>query len=184
MIISAHDLKHDACIGLGSNLGDRHAAIKTAIAHINDDEQTAVIAIATVIETPPLPAPGVETGGHYLNTVIRVRTSRTPQSLLELCLNIERSMGRERREGQRWTPRTIDLDILLYDNLVIDEPDLHIPHPRLAERRFVLEPLAEIAPNRTVPARGNQIPGQTVKSLYEQCQRQNPTTKPAEHAKP
>ncbi len=129
-------------IGLGSNLGDRAGHIESAIELINDHPACQVIKISPLYETEPL---GDESGGWFLNSVISVETELSPRDLLDLLLEIESSRGRKR--DRHWSPRSIDLDILFYDQLIVDEAGLIIPHPQLHIRRFVLEPLAQIAPS-------------------------------------
>ena len=133
-----------AYVGLGANLGDRDATIRAAIA-----ELPGVVVVSTLRETDPV---GVTDQPRFLNGVAALETELPPRELLDRLLAVERGLGRERRE--RWGPRTIDLDLLLYGDEVIDEDGLTIPHPRLHERRFVLEPLAEIAPELVIPGQG------------------------------
>ena len=133
-----------AYVGLGANLGDREGTIRAAVA-----ELPGVVAVSTLRETDPV---GITDQPRFLNGVAALETGLTPRELLDVLLAVERRLGRER--GQRWGPRTIDLDLLLYGDEVIDETGLTIPHPRLHERRFVLEPLAELAPALVVPGRG------------------------------
>lgn len=108
-----------------------------------------ILAVSSVWETAPIGGPPQD---DYLNAVAVIRTVLGPRPLLDRCLDIERSMGRERRE--RWGPRLIDLDILLYSDAVIDAPGLRVPHPRMTERRFVLAPLAEVWPDAEIPGHG------------------------------
>lgn len=136
-----------AYIALGSNLGDRRANIESAINLIWDGGQTQVTNCSPLIETAPVGGPPNQ--GPFLNAACEVKTTRSPRELLDLLLGIEHELGRERRE--RWGPRTIDLDLLLYGDVVVDEPGLTIPHPRMHERAFVLEPLAAIAPRMVHP---------------------------------
>jgi 2-amino-4-hydroxy-6-hydroxymethyldihydropteridine diphosphokinase len=133
-----------AYVGLGANLGDRERTIRAAIAQLPD-----VVAVSPLRETDPV---GVTDQPRFLNGVAALETELAPRELLDVLLAVERRLGRERRE--RWGPRTIDLDLLLYGNEVIDEDGLEIPHPRLHERRFVLEPLADLAPQLVVPGQG------------------------------
>jgi len=141
-------------IAAGSNLGDRRAAIDSAIAAFRCTVGITVKAVSSIIETAPV---GLPLQGHYLNAVIELETSLDGRSLLESCLHIEVRHGRNRSVEQRWGPRTLDLDVLLYGEAVIDEPGLTVPHPRLHERSFVLEPLAEIAPHLVHPVLGRSI---------------------------
>ena len=133
-----------AYVGLGSNLGDREATIRAAIAAL-----PGVVAVSELRETDPV---GVTEQPAFLNGTVALTTDLSPRELLDTLLAVERDLGRERRE--RWGPRTIDLDLLLYGGETVDEPGLTIPHPRLHERRFVLEPLAELDPQLLIPGRG------------------------------
>ena len=133
-----------AYIGLGSNLGDRDATIRAAIASL-----PGVVAVSELRETEPV---GVVDQPRFLNGAARLETELSARQLLDVLLAVERELGRERRE--RWGPRTIDLDLLLYGSETIDESGLTVPHPRLHERRFALEPLAELDSELLVPGRG------------------------------
>jgi len=125
-------------LGLGSNLGDRHAQLRDAVAGMPD-----VVRVSPVYETEPLGGPSGQ--GPYLNVVVELRTDMAPRDLLGLARDLEGAAGRVRAE--RSGPRTLDVDILLVGDLRVDEPDLVVPHPRMYERRFVLAPLADIAPD-------------------------------------
>ena len=140
-------------LGLGSNLGDRQGHLGWALAALASAPAIRVVAISPFIETAPVGGPPGQ--GMYLNAAAQVETDLAPVSLLAELKEIERRLGR--RAGPRWGERPIDLDILLYDDLVLETPDLVIPHPRLAERRFVLEPLAEIAPDARDPRSGLSV---------------------------
>ena len=133
-----------AYVGLGSNLGDREGLIRRAA------ELIGAVRLSTLIETDPW---GYENQPRFLNAVAEIDTTLSARQLLDHLLDVERRLGRE-RIGPRWGPRTIDLDLLLYGDEVIDEPGLVVPHPRIAERRFVLEPLAELVPTRILPGKG------------------------------
>lgn len=147
--------QHMAYVGLGSNLGDREATIESAIRSIAELGGVEVVAVSSSVQTPPLPtAEGVDGGGWYVNAVVTVRTVLEPGALLEGLLAIERAHGRDRSVSQRWAARTLDLDLLLFDDRMIDEPRLVVPHPHIASRRFVLEPLAEITPDSVIPGLG------------------------------
>lgn len=138
-----------AFIALGSNLGDRENTIEAARSALDLAPDVSTIRCSALIETEPVGPPGQ---GPYLNGVTEVLTTLPPRDLLDLLLSIERSLGRIRSEtDQRWGARTIDLDLILYADHVIDEPGLTVPHPRLHERRFVLAPLAQIAPDAVHP---------------------------------
>jgi 2-amino-4-hydroxy-6-hydroxymethyldihydropteridine diphosphokinase len=131
-----------AFLGLGSNLGDRAAHLRAAVAALPD-----VVAVSPVYETAPVGGP--EGQPAYLNAVVELATPLEPRELLAWCRRLEAAAARERRE--RWGPRTLDVDVLLVGDLHVDEPDLQVPHPRMAERAFVLAPLADLAPE-LVPA--------------------------------
>jgi 2-amino-4-hydroxy-6-hydroxymethyldihydropteridine diphosphokinase len=133
-----------AYVGLGSNLGDREAMIRRAASLIE------AVRLSTIRETAPW---GYEDQPSFLNAVAEVDTTLGPRPLLDQLLAVEQELGRE-RTGPRWGPRAIDLDLLLYGDLTVDEPGLTVPHPRLTERLFVLEPLAELAPARKIPGNG------------------------------
>ena len=129
-------------IGMGSNEGDRLTCISRAVQALASRPGVRVIQLAPVLETDPVGGPPQ---GRYLNTVLEVETALEPRILLAILKEIERQLGRV-PSAQRWAPRVIDLDLLLYDDLVLQAPDLCVPHPRLHERAFVLEPLAQLAP--------------------------------------
>lgn len=135
-----------AYVGLGANLGDREAAIRRAVDLLGPE----VVAVSTVRETDPV---GYEDQPRFLNAVAALETELGPRELLDRLLEIERALGRT-RDGPRFGPRTIDLDLLVHGDAVVDEPGLTVPHPRLHERRFALEPLAEVAPGLEIPGRG------------------------------
>ena len=139
-----------AYLGLGSNLGDREATIRGALELLQADDEIDVMAVSSLKETDPV---GYEDQPRFLNGATALRTELTPRELLERMFAVERQLGRV-RTGPRFGPRTIDLDLLLYGQESIDEPGLRVPHPRLAERRFVLEPLAELNTDLEVPGRG------------------------------
>lgn len=153
-------------LSLGSNVGDRAENLNTAIEKLG--ELGSVVAVSSFYETEP-----VETSPQpwFLNCAVKFDTEKMPRQLIAAILNLEQSMGRQRR--QQKAPRIIDIDILLFGSSVIELPSLIIPHPRLHERRFVLEPLAEIAPDarhpvfkRTIRELRDAIPaGQLVKKL-------------------
>lgn len=131
-----------AYLGLGSNLGDRLGHLKAAVSLLDAADGVEVAAVSSVYRSEPVGPPGQ---GEYLNAVVAVDTSLSPAVLLSRSREIEEARGR--RRGLRWGPRTLDIDILLFGSEEIDEPDLQVPHPRLATRRFVLDPLLEIAPD-------------------------------------
>ena len=136
-----------AYVGLGSNLGDREQLIRAAA------ELIGAVRLSTVIETEPW---GLEDQPRFLNAVAEVETALEPRAFLVFLLDVELRLGRE-RIGPRFGPRTIDLDLLLFGDRTVDEPGVVVPHPRLHERRFVLEPLAELAPDVEIPGNGTVL---------------------------
>lgn len=154
-------MTHDAYIAIGSNLGDRQATIDRAINNINALEGVRIIKQSSIIETPPV---GDIDQGPYLNGVVHVQSTMAARDLLDFLLQIETVHGRDRSQEQRWGPRTLDLDLIVFGDQVIDEPGLQVPHPRLHERSFVLIPLAEIAPDILIPIQ-NETPRQLLKAL-------------------
>jgi len=133
-----------AYVGLGSNLGDREALIRQAAVEIG------AVRLSPIVETEPW---GYADQPRFLNAVAELETGLSARQLLDRLLEVERRLGRE-RTGPRWGPRTIDLDLLLYGEERRQEPDLEVPHPRLRERLFVLEPLAALVPERKIPGVG------------------------------
>ena len=136
-----------AFIGIGSNEGDRLKHVSDAVRALGAVSGIRVVQLATIIETEPMGGPPQ---GPYLNTVVELETALAPEELLRKLKDIEQQLGRQ-PSAQRWSPRPIDLDLLLYDDRVIESPELCVPHPRLPERRFVLEPLAQLAPEVVHP---------------------------------
>ncbi|RMH29930.1 MAG: 2-amino-4-hydroxy-6-hydroxymethyldihydropteridine diphosphokinase [Planctomycetota bacterium] len=132
-----------AVIGIGSNLGHRHATIHAAVRDLARVPGVRVRRLSPIIETDPV---GPPEQGPYLNAVVLVQPALEPRALLDAMLTIERSHGRDRAREQRWGPRTLDLDLLTFGDRIIDEPGLTVPHPRIAERAFVLRPLEFVAP--------------------------------------
>ena len=165
----------NAFIALGSNLGDRRGSIEQAIKALDLSPGVCVQSVSSLIETEPV---GPLPQGAFLNAVLQVSTSLGPRDLLALMLEIERTLGRVRDPANRWGPRTIDLDLILFADQVIREKDLIVPHPRLAERAFVLVPLCEIAPNVIIPGPAG-IPPATASRLLAQLRRTE-TPLPAE----
>ena len=139
-----------AYIGLGSNLGDREHMIWGAVHMLAFNPDVEVVAVSELRETEPV---GYLDQPPFLNAAAAVDTELSPRALLDLLLTVERELGRT-REGPRFGPRTIDLDLLLFGDEIVDEPGLTVPHPRLHERVFALEPLAELDPDLVVPGRG------------------------------
>ena len=140
-----------AYVGLGANLGDREGAIRAALAVLDARPEVAVVAVSTLHETDPV---GYLDQPRFLNGAAALETELEPRELLDALLAVERELGRVRGDGPRYGPRPIDLDLLLHGDLVLDEPGLVVPHPRLHERLFALEPLAELEPALVVPGRG------------------------------
>jgi 2-amino-4-hydroxy-6-hydroxymethyldihydropteridine diphosphokinase len=138
-------------VGLGGNLEDPRAQIERALELLRAEEGVEVVAVSTLRETDPV---GYEDQPRFLNGAAELQTTLSARELLERLLAIERRLGRVRGGGTRFGPRTIDLDLLLHGDEVIAEPGLVVPHPRLHERRFALEPLAELDPQLDVPGRG------------------------------
>ncbi len=140
-----------AFVGLGSNLGDREATILRALARLKEESEIRVVRVSTLRETDPV---GYVDQPQFLNGVVELETELPARDLLTRLLAIERELGRTREDGPPLGPRTIDLDLLLYGEDTIAEAGLQVPHPRLHERRFVLEPLAEVAPDIVIPGQG------------------------------
>jgi 2-amino-4-hydroxy-6-hydroxymethyldihydropteridine diphosphokinase len=140
-----------AYVGLGSNMGDRERMLWSALHMLVFNPEVEVVAVSSFRETDPV---GLDEQPRFLNAAAAIETDLEPRALLDLLLSIELELGRA-RDGPRFGPRTIDLDLLLYDEEVVDEPGLAVPHPRLHERRFALEPLAELDPDLTVPEKGS-----------------------------
>jgi 2-amino-4-hydroxy-6-hydroxymethyldihydropteridine diphosphokinase len=140
---------HQAFVALGSNLGDRTARLQAASARLEREPEVELVARSRIFETEPVGPPQ----GRYLNAVVELSTSLEPRSLLARLFAIEALAGR-RRTSQRNEPRSLDLDLLLYDDVCLDEADLIVPHPRMHERGFVLEPLCDLAPDLVHPRLG------------------------------
>jgi 2-amino-4-hydroxy-6-hydroxymethyldihydropteridine diphosphokinase len=138
-----------AYVGLGANLGPREVTLLRAADLLAAADGVEVVAVAQLRETEPV---GLVEQPPFLNGAVAIDTSLPPRALLDLLLEIERSLGRVR--GERWAPRTIDLDLLAYGDERVEEEGLHVPHPRLHERRFALEPLAELDPELEIPGLG------------------------------
>jgi 2-amino-4-hydroxy-6-hydroxymethyldihydropteridine diphosphokinase len=144
-----------AILGIGSNVGDGIRNIEEAISRLTADTELELVARSKLYRTAPW---GVTDQAAFVNACISVRTSLKPRHLLEHCLGVENAMGRVRT--LRWGPRIIDVDILTYDALAVDEPDLVIPHPRITERAFVLIPMKDVAPDL-------RIEGEKIETLLE-----------------
>jgi 2-amino-4-hydroxy-6-hydroxymethyldihydropteridine diphosphokinase len=140
-----------AFVGIGSNLGERERQIQRALAELAAAEGIELVAVSRLRDTDPV---GYEDQPRFLNGAAAVETDLPPRELLERLLEIERRLGRVRGRRNRFGPRTIDLDLLLYADETVDEPGLIVPHPRLAERRFALEPLGELDPALEIPGHG------------------------------
>jgi 2-amino-4-hydroxy-6-hydroxymethyldihydropteridine diphosphokinase len=138
-------VNHDAFIGLGANLGDPQAAIGGALGALARLPSSRLIAVSSLYRSAPVDAGGPD----FVNAVARIETTLEPAALLRELQDIEARFGRQR--PYRNSPRTLDLDLLLYDDLRVDEPSLQVPHPRMHQRAFVLAPLAEIDPQRRIP---------------------------------
>jgi 2-amino-4-hydroxy-6-hydroxymethyldihydropteridine diphosphokinase len=137
----------DALIALGGNVGDVRSTFDQAIAKLCSDDTVQLTARSSDYRTPPW---GVTEQAPFVNAVIAVATSLAPHDLLARAQECERALGRNRALERRWGPRTIDIDLLAYDDLVLIDRDLILPHPHMLERAFVLVPLAEIAPDRLI----------------------------------
>lgn len=143
-----------ACVAVGSNLGDRSAHLAFALDQLACLPRSRLLAGSSVVETQPV---GGVPQGSFLNAAALIETALAPDELLRAMLEIERRRGRVREPALRWGPRTLDLDLLLYDSLVMRTPALTIPHPEMHRRAFVLEPLAEIAPDLVHPTLGSTV---------------------------
>jgi 2-amino-4-hydroxy-6-hydroxymethyldihydropteridine diphosphokinase len=129
-------------------VGDREATIRRALELLGEGEDVRVARVSTLRETDPV---GYTEQPRFMNGAAEVETDLSARGLLERLLAVERELGRDRSQGERWGPRTIDLDLLLFGDQEVDEPGLRVPHPRLAERRFVLEPLVELDAELALP---------------------------------
>ena len=157
-----------AFIGLGANLGDPRRQLRAGLAAIEKIPTTLLTGQSSFYLSAPL---GYSAQPDFVNAVAQIRTELAPRALLNALLEIERSLGRSRSHAN--APRTLDLDLLLYDGTVIDEPGLRVPHPRMHTRAFVLAPLAEIAPGIDIPGQGPIAPllaacaGQAIEKLVD-----------------
>lgn len=142
-----------AYVALGANLGDREKNLRDALAMLNATPGVCVESVSSFFENPAVGGPA--DSPPFINAVAEINTTVAAVDLLHRMLHIERSLGRERKE--KWGPRSIDLDILFYGDQIIHGDELVVPHPRLSERRFVLQPLAELAPGLIVPGSGKSV---------------------------
>lgn len=164
------DAERRVFLALGSNVGDRLGHLRFAVDQLERRRRISVIEASPVYESPAHTLdesaeddPAAERA--YLNAVVEVRTGMDADELLAEMLEIERLRGRDRSTGKRWAPRTLDVDLLIFGSKRIDEPQLHVPHPRMPDRRFVLKPLADLAPDLHVPAPFDA----PVKTLLSRC---------------
>ena len=141
----------EALIALGGNVGDVRATLGRAIATLCDGKAVRLVARSSDYKTPPW---GVEEQAPFVNCAIVTQTDLAPLALLHRAQAVEQQFGRDRAREQRWGPRTLDIDLIAYDDVVLDTPELTLPHPRAFERAFVLAPLAEIAPERRIAGVG------------------------------
>ena len=137
-----------AVLGLGGNIGDTQSLMVAAIGHLAKNPEIELRAVSALYHTPPW---GKTDQPPFLNAAVKIETRLSPVALLKTVLGVEQELGRERAE--RWGPRTIDIDILVYGTVVVDEPGLRIPHPRLKERAFALAPLVDVLPDAHVSGR-------------------------------
>jgi len=139
-----------AYVGLGANLGPREVTLLRAVDVLAAEQGVKILAVSQLRETDPV---GNVEQPTFVNGAVAVETSLSPRELLDALLRVEQELGRV-RDGERWGPRTIDLDLLLYGYEIVDEPGLCVPHPRLHERRFALEPLVDLEPELEIPGVG------------------------------
>ena len=142
-----------AYVGLGANVGPREETLRQAVELLATEDGVEVVGVSTLRETDPV---GVVDQPRFLNGAVAVETTLSARELLDVLLRVERTLGRV-RDGTRWGPRTIDLDLLVFADEVVDEPGLRVPHPRLQERGFALEPLAELDPGLVIPGAGRVL---------------------------
>ncbi len=163
--VSNAAFEHIAFVALGSNLGDRLSRLQSAVDALRGDPEIIVLAVSPVYESPAQVIERSDAHPYFLNSVAQLSTSLLPNALLERLQRIEDEAGRRREHGLRWAPRTLDLDLLIFGNEVIRGEQLTVPHPRLGERRFVLEPLADLDSERHVPHPYDK----TVAELLAEC---------------
>ncbi len=154
-----------AALALGSNVGDRESHLRFAVMELEQRPEISVERCSSIFTSEAHVLDESESQNDYLNAALIVETSLEPAELLSVCLEIENERGRIRSETVRWQPRTLDIDILVFGELTLDSTLLTIPHPRMAERRFLLEPLFEIAPDLEIPAPIDH----TVQYLLDHC---------------
>ena len=140
-----------AHVGLGSNVGDSPATLRAAVHRLMTVPRSRYLGVSRFYRTP---AWGLEDQPDFVNAVVALETMLTPQALLEELLRIEREFGRRRVPGRRWGPRTLDLDLLLHGDAVVDTPGLRVPHPHLHERAFALVPLLDLVEDIEIPGQG------------------------------
>lgn len=140
--VTIHRARHRVFLGLGSNMGDRKAYLDGAVQGLKEANQVSLIQVSSYIETPPY---GLVDQDPFLNSVVEIETTLAPYPLLDLCQSLEKAAGRVRKV--HWGPRTLDVDILFYDQEILGLDRLAVPHPDLVNRAFVLEPMVELAPN-------------------------------------
>ncbi len=157
--------KHIVFLALGSNLGDRIEHCQTALQYINNISETTILKKSEWFDNPALGKS--EDDPDFINSVVQIETSLNPEDLLEKLQGIEKEMGRPHSQA-RWAPRIIDLDILLYDDIVVDLPTLQIPHPEMIKRVFVLKPLCDIDPNIIHP-----VVKETAQELLERLEQKS-----------
>ena len=137
----------ETLVALGGNVGDVRATLDRAVAMLCDGRKVRLVARSSDYRTPPW---GVTDQPAFVNLGLLIETALSPRALLARALEVEAALGRDRATARRWGPRTVDIDLIAYGDMSVDEPDLTLPHPRALERTFVLAPLAEIAPDRSI----------------------------------
>jgi 2-amino-4-hydroxy-6-hydroxymethyldihydropteridine diphosphokinase len=146
-------------LGLGSNSGDRVGYIQQALCLLQDRAGIGVLSTSSFYETEPVGDPDQE---WFVNAAVALETTLPPAAMLDICQQIEQQLGRQRDPQRRWGPRTIDIDLLFYDQLILQEPHLTLPHPRMHQRAYALVPLLEINPRMVHP-----VLGKTVEQLHQ-----------------